>query len=113
MGRGVGIEVDGVAESPIGGDEVEIVEEPQGSTNSVEGDGRQTAVDGVVDGFGIRMIGAGGNFPKDFEALLGEFEASFASPGFEGLEAAFDFVRVNFHGLLSEAICLAKHDRTG
>ena len=38
MGRGVGIEVDGVAELPVRGDEVEIVKEPQGPTNSVEGD---------------------------------------------------------------------------
>ena len=87
-----GIEVDGLAELSVSGDEIEIVEEPECSIDGVEGDAGYAVLHCVMDGFGVRVIGAGGNFAEDLEALLGEFDSCFVGFGLEVFDAALDFV---------------------
>lgn len=95
----VGIEVDGLAQMPVGSDQVEIVKEPQGPAHSIEGYRGHSVTDRVVDGFRIGVIGARSNFSDDLDALLGEFDSGFVGFSFEMRHALFDFAWVNFHFL--------------
>lgn len=54
----VGVEVDSLAELSVGGDEIEVVEQPEGAVHGIERDRGYAVVNSVEDGLRIRMISA-------------------------------------------------------
>ena len=87
---GVGIEVDGLAELAVGGDEVEVVEDPEGAIDGIERDAGQAVADCPVNGFGVGVIEVGCDLAEDLKALVGEFDTGLAGFGFEPFEVALD-----------------------
>lgn len=94
----IGIEVDGLAELSVGGDQVAIVKQPQSAVDGVERKIGHARADCVIDRFRIGMIGARGDLTEDREALVSEPESSFAGGAFEALDTAVNFDRIQFHG---------------
>ena len=109
--RGVGVEVNGLAELSISGDEVEIVKNPERAVDGVERDTGHALADCVIDGFGVGMIEPRSYFAKDRDTLMSEFDSGFVGFGYEVFYAAFDFTCFNFHNLHSAECLLAKNDR--
>lgn len=88
---GVGIEVDGVAQLAVGGDEVKVVENPEGAVDGVEGDAGHAVLKCKVNGLGIGVIEVRCDFAEDLKTLVGQLDSCFAGLCFEMLDATIDF----------------------
>src|SRR5450756_97584 len=84
--REVGVEAHAVATRTQRADQPEVVEHPQRPVDGVERQCRQSRLNAVQQGLGIRMLEAGCEFAKNLEALVRQLDARLLRGALEPLK---------------------------